>query len=331
MELLGFYDEPVSVYVERPRSPRRAFDSVNESHIRHSRARPLVSTAVSLVQDLWDSTEIHAEALERWVPNVVARRKLGTGNLRTATVVWSLVGAVVLAVAAWMSIVRPGLVAAEADTALEVDAAGVMATLDPLGRLARSLGEPAQPDLVVSTAAVLEAEAAARALFTSAGELGDADEQIARREEAAEAAGRLLDISSRSSRLVAYRLSAEQALFVPALPTDPSAADISAATERIAQWRSQVDGIVADLPSEVLPAEQAKLVAWGAGLQAWQEYYLDAMREGDAATMGAAVTAKAEQVAGLRGDLLGALTEAGTEIAASVAEVRTSLEALLAG
>ncbi|MGH8911984.1 MAG: hypothetical protein ACRDVD_05680 [Acidimicrobiia bacterium] len=329
--MLGFYDEPVSVYVERPRPPRRAFDSVKDSHNGHSRTRPLVSTAVSLVQDLWDSTEIHAEALERWVPNVVARRKLGTRNLRTATVVWSLVGAVVLAVVAWMTIVRPGLVAAEADAVLESDAAGVVSTLDPLDQLARSLGESAQPDLVVSTATVLEAEAAARALFTSAGELGDADEEIARRERAADVAGRLLDISSRSSRLVAYRLSAEQALFVPDLPTDPSAADISAVTGRIAQWRSQVDGIVVDLPSDVLPAERAKLVAWGTGLQAWQEYYLDAMREGDAATMGAAVTTKADQVAGLRSDLLEALRDAGTEMAASVAEVRASLEALVAG
>lgn len=324
MELLGFYDEPYQIQVSRPSAPARARQVLRVAHSTSPAA-----DSGSRVATLWETTELDDSALEWWKPQVIARRKLGGKRLRTSSILLALVAVVGLSVVSWSALQRPGQQAQESATAVRVAAAALAETLAPLREMARQVGAPEAPDLSAATAVALAAEAEARALFTGAGELPETGDS--RRDAAVSAASAVLDASSGLNRLVAYRLTAESVLVAPSLPADPTPAELPDVTATVAEWRAEVSTAVEELPAEVLPDNRAGLEGWVAGLEQWQQEYLDAVREDDAGSAAAAESRLRDDIGSLIADMQLALGDAGESIAAQVDVAESDLAVLLAG
>ncbi|HJR91616.1 MAG TPA: hypothetical protein VJ938_04205 [Acidimicrobiia bacterium] len=331
MQLLGFDDEVDSVYVEHRAFTERSAVATQSRPVQ-DQVRSVVSNAVSRVQDLWETTEISSDTLEKWVPGVIARRKLRPNAYRAGTWVWLGAGVFAVMLLFWLFVARPNAAAAEANANLSNGAREVAGSIAAVQEVAASLAAPRPPDLVGSTQTALQAESGARALFTAAGALDESDDTaVGRRDLAVEGAGAVLEATSRINRLLAYRLSAEQALVPPDLPADPAAVDISTLSGQVAAWRAAVSETVEALPDDVLPEDTARLAGWEADLQQWQETYLDALREGKLKQAGAAVTDQTERIQGLRTQLLADAAIEAKAIDTLLDTAAGSLRALLAG
>ncbi len=320
MELLGFYDEPYQVKVDLPRSgPRR---------------RPVLPVPAttppprhtSRVANLWETTELGEEALDWWKPHIIARRKLGRSRVRMLHVITGLLAAILTVGMAWYVVERPSQKAEESADALRADAAALVESLPPLGSLATSLGDANPPDLATSTRRALDAEAAARQVFSGAAGIGDSDP---RREGAVGGASMVLDASSRINRLVAFRLTAEDALLAPVLPTRPSIDDLPVIAEEVAAWRADIEASLSGLPANALESTRDRLETWVGEFDAWQAIYLDAIREGDYRVAEAALTSQQEQITSLRRQLRQDLTAAGDEIGREIEEAARVLAPLI--
>ncbi len=312
MELLGFYDEPyrvVSVPKRRPVLPARQLLTVPP------RVPGTHSSSTAMVADLWETTELDSEALEWWKPGVIARRKLGGRKIRTATVVASMLLAAIVGALLWFVTKRPAQIDSQARANFVAASSAANGAMKPLTGLARSLGADQPPDLVSSTGTILSAESAARALFAAAGDLPSNEANDAVKENAVGASGTILDATTALSKLVAFRLTAERVLSPPILPSEPEATDLADATEQVAAWRADVDSGINELPSGVLTELFSRLGSWQASLQKWQETYLDAVRQGDAAATRSAVDDQTARIEGLRQDMTNELSRRGAEIA----------------
>lgn len=321
MELLGFYDRPYQVAVDRPAAPRRTSSIVTAVH----RTAPTRNFS-ERVSALWETTEVDESALDWWKPQIIARRKLGGRRMRMSSVFLALTVAVGLAFLLFSALQRPQRAAEESLQAISSDSRALLGTLPAVEEVVTSLGNPDSPDLTLSTERVLEAEAAARQLFTDAG-----SESGSRRDAAVSAAGSVLEATGRINRLLAYRLAAERMLVVPALPSDPAETDLPSATEAVAGWRAEIETSVSDLAPEVLPDHRNGLAGWLESLDTWQSQYLDALRQEDAQATRVALADLDSQIRGLRQDLLDDLAEAGGELRADLAGARRQAERLLGG
>ncbi|HSJ34191.1 MAG TPA: hypothetical protein VLB85_03995 [Acidimicrobiia bacterium] len=324
MELLGFYDEPYQIQVARPPAPARAREIM-----RVTPPAPATPEPKSRVATLWETTELDESALEWWKPQVIARRKLGGRRLRTSSTLIALVAVVGISLLAWSALQRPGQRAQESAAAVQGSAAGLAENLAPLSQVAMEIGAPDAPDLAGATAVGLAAESQARALFTEAGELPESGDVM--RQAAVNAASAILDASSGLNRLVAYRLTAESVLVAPTLPSDPAASELPEVTAIVADWRAEVTAAVDELPAEVLPENRAGLEGWVAGLEGWQQEYLDAVREGDTGGVTAAEQRLRDDIADLIEGMRQALTDAGAAIAEQVDGAQADLAVLLGG
>lgn len=320
MEVLGFYDEPYQVAARTP-PPRKAATAIRASQP----PRPSADSR-SRVSTLWETTEITEGSLDWWKPQVVARRKLGGRRVRVSSLgIAMVVGGVLLALMLFL-VQRPERLAEESISTLRTDARAVMETLAPLEALVTSMGNSQPPDLAATTATALEAESAARALFTDARSLSGPD-----RDGAVAAAGGVLEVTSRTNRLIAYRLSTENALVPPSLPVSAEDTDLPSATEAVTSWRADVETGLAELGTEVLPNHRVSLEDWLASLGSWQTRYLDAVRAGDGAAMTATIEGLVAEMESLEAGLLEELAAAGGELLAELADSRKALERLLRG
>lgn len=319
MEVLGFYDEPYQVAVSRPPRPLRAAATVTSTH-----RPPPAANSTARVSALWETTEVSASALEWWKPHVVARRKLGGRRTRLSSMgTGGLIG-VILFTLVVLAVQRPGRVAEESLGMMRADAAALLESLPPLEAVVISIGRSDVPDLSASTAATLAAESAARALFADAGGLIDET-----RDDTVTAASGMLEVTSRTNRLIAYRLAAESAFIRPSLPTAPDETDLPSATEAVASWRAEVETSLGDLASDVLPEHRATIDEWLGTLGTWQTTYLDTLRQADAVTMAAAVEDLEGQIARLHEELLAELADAGGDLLSQLADSRRTVERLL--
>lgn len=324
MELLGFYDEPYQIQVSRPPVPVRARQVLLTTHPASVDAEPRGRVAT-----LWETTELDDSALEWWKPQVIARRKLGGKRLRTSSIFIALVAVVGLSIVIWSALQRPGQQAEESAAAVRASATSLAESLPPLREMARQVGAPEAPDLSAATAVALAAEAEARALFTGAGALAETGDSM--RESAVSAASSVLDASSGLNRLVAYRLTAESVLVAPSLPAEPTSAELPEVTAVVADWRAEVSTAVEELPADVLPENRAGLEGWVAGLEQWQQEYLDAVREGDAGSAAAAETGLKDDIGDLIAGMRSALADAGESIDAQIGAAEAELAVLLGG
>lgn len=341
MELLGFYDEPYGIRVDRP--ARRTVPDLALTH-RHPRPDssrvsqapkdPLAPAGPDstrpggpLIAQLWDTTALDESLLDWFKPGIIARSKLGGRRLSVTTILGVLAVAALMSAALWWLIEQPRHVETRLRATVTADAAVLRSTIEPLATLALSLDAGNSPDLSSSTATVFTAEAAARRLFADAADVVDSADVS--RQAAVEAAGSVLDASTRLSRLIAYRLVAERVLLPPELPIEATPADIGVATEAVAVWRSEVSATLADLPADVLADHATRLAAWDGELQAWQEGYLDAVLLEQPAAVAAAVAAQTDRISGLRMDLLDRLNTAGEALATDLEGAGSHLDSLL--
>ena len=320
MEILGFYDEPYRVHVERPLPPRP---------VAHHPAGPAVAqtprdTSKSLVASLWESIDL-GDSLLDWAPSVIARRKLAGRSFSTTVVVAALLASAVLSAILWFATQRGPALEAEASTAFGTALIQSTQVTDGLIDVVTTLGSPQAPDLADATAAILAAESGARDLFSAAGRL---DESDPRRSVAVAATTTILDATSRTSRLLAYRFAAAQMLTQPSLPTGADT-ELAAATEKVAAWRADVQAAMDELPSSTMGAHRRAVQAWVGELEAWQGRYLDAVREGDTVAMASALTAQASRIDDLHQDMLLRLGRGGTSLARDLGPVVADLERLL--
>lgn len=323
MELLGFYDEPyrvVSAPKRRPALPTRPLLTVP------ARVPSAHSSSTAMVADLWETTELDSEALEWWKPGVIARRKLGGRKIRTATIVVSMFVAAIVGALVWFVAQRPAQIDSQARAAFGAASRAVRGTLEPLAALAGSLGDDQPPDLVSSTATILAAESAARALFSAAGGLPPDEAYAAVKEEAVGASGTILDATTDLSKLVAFRLTAERVLSPPMVAADPAATDLAGATEEVAHWRADLDSGINELPSGVLTNFSGRIESWQRDLQKWQETYLDGLRQGDAAATHSAVDDQTARIEGLQREMKSELARRGAEIADSVEQTSALID-----
>ncbi|MFP3915761.1 MAG: hypothetical protein ACLFWM_12860 [Actinomycetota bacterium] len=320
MEVLGFFDEPYQVAVERIPRPRPMPAIVSSA--------PAPSGGMdsrSRVSSLWETTEVDPSALEWWKPEVVRRRKLGGSRIRLSAVVAALTATVVLVALLAAAIQRPAREERESLASLRADTAVLREALSPLEEVAAGLGSEEAPDLSASTERVLAAERAARGVFTGAGALADPP-----REAAAALAGDVMEVTGRANRLLAYRLAAGRALTLPDLPIAPTGADLPATTEAVAGWRAEIETAVEDLAPDVLPDHHSGVVAWLDTLDDWQSEYLDALRQENGEAMAGAVADLESGIREQRMALLDELAEAGGDLRGVVSDARQAAEGLLA-
>lgn len=329
MEVLGFYDGPLSV--TGPPSPATATSTLARRPATQVTPPPRPEDRAGLIQQLWDTTELPSHILDWWRPGSIARRKLGAADLRLSTIFWAGTGVVALIFAIWFFGARPGAMAEAAFEAVQSEGAALGETLPELARAAETLAGEQAPDLVGVTAASLATEETARQLFSVAGELPDDGEYEARRAQAIDAAGAALEAANLVGRAVAYRLSAEQILAIPSLPSNADPGHFDAAAQTLAAWRANVNEVVDDLPDDIMGEDRARLDTWRSELQIWQETYLDALSQSDAAGLAAAVTSQAAHIESLRSQLLADIARVGRAAVDLVGASGDSARALLAG
>lgn len=323
MEILGFYDEPYRIQGERASIPPPMTTAARP--VDPPAVAPARDTSKPLIASLWEQIDI-GETLLDWTPTVIARRKLGGRTLSTGVIVTSLVLSAVLSAVLWFVLQRGPRIEAVAESAFTQAVTEVDDSASNLKGVATSLGAADAPDLSEASAALLDVEDDARSLFSLAGELPDDDP---RRAAAVATSGTILESASRTSRLLAYRLAAEQILVPPVLPTDPSATDLAGATERATAWRANAQSALDDLPAGTLDAHRRLMDGWVDGLEPWQVSYLDGVRNGDTVAMASAVTAASAHIEELRSNLLNRLDEVGGEIAGEVDGALSTTERLL--
>jgi hypothetical protein len=226
---------------------------------------------------------------------------------------------------------RPAQQAEAADAAMRTDATMTLHAIADLRALTISIGTDQPPDLSASTSVVLSAESSARELFSSAGTIDDSLEPLSRREIAVAASGEVLAAAGEVNRLLAYRAAAERALLPPALPSDPGAVDLTNAIGAVAAWRTGVEEAIEALPDQVLGTHRQLLTDWEEGLQAWQERYLDALREGDATAAESALATLTANISSLRLDMFGRLESEAARIDSELASAESNLAGLVAG
>lgn len=244
--------------------------------------------------------------------------------MRTSSLLTALVMAVGLIFVTWSLVQQPGRAAAESRQTIGSDTRALLQTLPAVEDVVTGIGQSDAPDLTLSTQRVLEAESAARQLFADAG-----SQAGPRRDAAVSAAGGVLEATSRTNQLLAYRLSAERMLVPPVLPSAPDETDLPSATEAVAGWRAEIETGVADLAQEVLPDHLRGLEAWLGSLDTWQGQYLDAIRQEDPQAMEATVADLESQILELRQTLLDELAEEGGHLRVRIADARQEAERLL--
>lgn len=339
MELLGFYDEPFAIHGEVTTARAAGTATLPPPAVAPARLdkpapahdTPRANSRSSLVQQLWDTTEFNSDILDKWRPTAVARRKLGGADLRASTLVWFGAGVVAVVFLIWFFGARPAAEAEALAADVVSDALALESTLDPLRAVAITLGDETGPDLVGAATASLATEEAGRALFSRSADLDDDGEAGAIRAAATSAAGEAMEAATSVSRLSAYRLSAERALVLPALPSSPTADDITEVTQIIADWRSSVNEVVADLPSGLLAGTTGRLEEWRVSLQTWQEAYLDGLRQDDTVAMAAAVTQQDTVVRQLRTGLIEDVDAAAAVTLRQIESAADGLESLVGG
>jgi hypothetical protein len=264
MESLGFFDTPSATTTLSNNNPAVAPSGP-------------VAQAVAVMDDPEPAdsgfSASQTQTLNGWKP-AATDPGLSRRNIRWSTVLISLFIAVGLGAGAFWIYQRPdtSTVAVEDVTR---QAAVVSSALGSLQPLVAQLDATSQAN-DSSSAAVLKLNEAARELFTLAGALPESASDT--RVLASDAASFALNSSRKMLDTGAFYAALEPALIPPALETDASLVDLTAATQDFSNWRAYMSTVAGALPAGVSSGVSTQLSLLLASLDAVQSEYLDALR-----------------------------------------------------
>lgn len=317
MESLGFTESPSVSYVSTQIKPA-------------TEPSRLVSTAthrVITVEEMWDTTELHADSLVDWKPKDVNDRKLNKRFRWKLAAGWVLLLGILGAAGYWLYS-APGDAADQAIQDLRINGEALENVLAPLQVAVVDLS----PELEEITLALAEATAnvdsASRELFTSAANVPDGGDAV--RSHATDAATISLSASKSVNTIAAYLGAIVPILTGPSLETDPEIADLADAAAQFAQWQSHFDSVRGVLPDSVLIPVTEALDTLSVELSLIQTTYLDSLREGDRVGALDSVRALEGRLSEVWSMLLTETEVAKTAIAAEIESAGESLD-LLAG
>ncbi len=300
LERLGFYDGEDSMVVTlAPAAPVPL--------------APLAGPRRPLIPDL---------ELDGWKPHVIARSKLATGSFRATTIgITGLIGLCLLILA--VAVVR-GPNSAVAEEELTVPAQSLATALGDLESELTGTDSTA----IDATASLAAIDVAARDLFLAASRL-EAEDQGAIRASATEISHEALDLESRITEALSYRLVLAPLWHSPDLM---GVTDATIAAEALAPWQAQMTEVAGALPTGTGIEEHARTVAdFVADFPAWAQAYLDALAVSDTTTaeaMAAELESRLAQLAQTEEETVnGILTGVRQEAATLAGEI----EGLLVG
>ena len=273
LESLGFYDPTtVVVAVSAPKAPTPT--------LPHS--KPMAGKA-PLIPDL---------DLVGWKPHVIARSKLNPGAFRLTTAGVVAVATVVV-VTLVLAVIRTPQIS---DTRLHQDLATQATALQgALTSLHEALGSGNEIGAVTTTALV-DVDIASRGLFEAASRL-DPNTDQAMRSAAISVAERSLDLESRITQALSYRLVLGPLWRTPDLAAVTDPAD---AAEALAPWQAQIKDLEPSLPDAGSLAGHASDVSTFIGeVDSWAPSFLDALAVGDMTAVTAALETLEARLAGL--------------------------------
>lgn len=314
MESLGFSETPFDSSLRRPPSSRTTLLTT----------RPAPKTG-RYVEDLWDSTELHAEALADWKPSSTSQR-LSKGDFRWTVVLGMLVVFASAIAFVYRGYQRPLEEATAARAAVAADANDLSDALSGVAEVVSLLATPQIGNIGYSSFLQASDDAARDLLASSSGLMqANAPDRAA----AADVAGMALDASRMTGNAIAYRLALEPALTLPGLETDPGLIDLVAATEEFRVWWARFDEIVATLPQGVAPDVTDSSTALLAELASWQSGYVDALRVEDGLAAAAVLADLQAELDEIRSGLLVSSKALSTEVLARLDNASQRLRSLV--
>lgn len=286
MESLGFIENPSVSYVSTP------------SRVRHHPSQ-LVSTATQpaiTVEEMWDTTELHADSMADWMPSDMDRHHLGSRLRWRLIVAWLLLLASIGAAGYWLY----GESVAADDRALDTvvaDAQDLEDALFPFAELSETVSIDEAPSLQLNEVTVA-VDDASRELFGSSADLQTGESRA--RASATEASTRALEATKTMNTTVAYLGAVAPILSVPDLVTDPDLVELTEAASNFSEWIGHFESVREVLPDSAFAAVSAELATISAGLEEIQSDYLDGLREKDGAAANAAIVDLGAQLTRVR-------------------------------
>ncbi len=323
LESFGFFDSPsMSSTVAPPARPPQPDPQVT-SLVRTGRH---VRKTGATVEDMWNTTQLHAPSLVDWEPQSTMSSKLGHRNFR-----WPVVLVVLAMVAGAVGLgywvyQRPNFEEANALDQVRADAATLSESLDRITPLVADLGSEQLPEANRDSSVYAAVGDAARLLFTVSADLGG---QSALKTSASESASLALNVSRTLMDATAFRTVLEDSLTTPALETDPQLIDITAAALSFSDWRVGFESVREALPANVAAATSQALATLDTGLEARQSAYVDAMREKDRPAALNVLTSLDSDLADMRNVLLEDMQSISSEMTSLIEQSQAALDQLL--
>lgn len=268
MESLGFAETPTVSYVAPPTSSKPA-------------PSRLVSTGVGraiTVEQMWDTTELHAESMVDWAPVAVDKRKLNKRLRFKVIAIWLLILGT-LGVGGFWLWQAPSASADRAIAEVTADAESLETALAPMLTATEALTPEFEEITLALADAAATVDETSRELFAAAASLPDSELEL--RSNATDSATAAINASKQLTTTAAYLGAVVPIMTGPALETDPDLVELADAAAQFAAWQSHFDSVRGVLPVAVMTAVSRELETISADLGSIQSNYLDAVREGD--------------------------------------------------
>lgn len=177
------------------------------------------------------------------------------------------------------------------------------------------------------TTLLFEADAAARELFQTSGQLPSGES--ATRSLAAAASSATLDGVRLAGDSHSYRLAVTPILATPDLEVDPNLIELDEAARAFGEWQLRFDEVRTALPDGVLPDVTEQLDVLSGDLTMTLRDYVDALREDDASAAEGVVVALSTRLDTIGDALAAAMEDTQNRVDERITEASTALSSLL--
>jgi hypothetical protein len=280
-----------------------------------------------LVTDIWETTELHAPALEDWAPQAFGSKHLGRRRFRWPMVLMVTLVTLAIAGVGYRLYRQPADQAATALGAVRTQAETLDASLSRVAPLVDDLDLDRLPEANRDASVYLEMGETARAMFAASADLPS--DASSGRSVAAAAAGDAIAASKQLIDVTTYRTALEPVLTLPILETDPDLTDLATATEAFTEWRTGFESVRSALPADVAPQASAALDRLSGRLDLTQESYLEAMRTDNRTAAVEALGALRTELQEVRHAMLTDLESVSAQVSTLIDRAREELAGLL--